>query len=382
VKILLASSFLLFEKTRFGGAKRLYNIARGLAEKHDLTVACFDGCHEATDWDGVPPFEKFLFIPTQRKPTRLPRARALNLAALLGLHQGALNEFFTSSRFDYVIMGYSLAPNFLRVPEVAAAPRIAYIEGDLVVWQADRNRRRASGFLRLLREIRYLQIRRYYRSFLKKVDVFFLSTQTEMEEVANRFPGTEVRRLPHGMGPADAPDIPSPTARNVAGFIGNFNHTPNLDALCWYLDNIHASLCARHPGYRFHIAGTGLSEATRLRIVRTPGILLHGAVDHVAIFYEGISFLVNPIVSGRGIRTKVLEAASYKRAVVSTRLGAEGTEPLEIALGDSPDEFARRCSEYIDGIRDAAETGRRNQVLLEKNFSSAAITQRLLEGLP
>jgi glycosyltransferase involved in cell wall biosynthesis len=66
-------------------------------------------------------------------------------------------------------------------------------------------------------------------------------------------------------------------------------------------------------------------------------------VDDLNTLYGKTQIVCCPIRTGGGTRIKIIEAASYGKPVVSTRVGAEGLEfedGTEILLRDEPHQFA------------------------------------------
>lgn len=332
MRILIVSSFLAFRETRSGGSRRMYGIARSLEDGHDLSVICFDGSGERPQWNGRSCFRRFLLLAEDRGPGRWKWAHPLDFRRLMAARRKALAGFLGREPFD------------LR---------------------------------KIRKEIRYRQVLRYYRGFLGKIDVFFLSTETEIREVHRRFPGVATARLPIGMN-VPSSRLPSPDSGAIAGFLGNFQHPPNLHAVSWYLDAVHPVLKARHPAYRFAIAGMNIPDSLRSLAASDPNLLLLGPLDDLEPYYRLISFSVNPIVSGKGVRTKVVESAAYGRAIVSTSLGADGTDPQQVNRADGKEAFADACSRLIISGSEEETILRRNRSIVESGFSDTAIRDRLL----
>lgn len=379
MRILLVSSFLPFAQTRFGGAARIYHLGQELAKNHDLRVLAFDGCYEMENWNQVAPFARFMFLPFPKSGLLGKVRHFLDMSIVLRIHAKDLQDFIGSKSYDLVILAYALAPNLLRLTQVLQSPRILYIEGDLQIRQADELRREAKGLVqRSLKLIRYWQICRYYQCFLRHVDTFFLSTQTEIREVQRRFARVKTRELPHGMDVSSISFLPPPPVTPVFGFIGNYRHIPNSDALLWYLEAVHPFLGAKYSEYRLVVAGMHVPEAVVKISQKDPSLVVLGEIDSLADFYRAISVFVNPIISGKGIRTKVIEAAAFGRPIVSTHLGAEGTEPLQVSLGDTPFEFANRCIELVQSLADLPVALRQNRQIVENHFSAQAVIRLLL----
>jgi len=52
-------------------------------------------------------------------------------------------------------------------------------------------------------------------------------------------------------------------------------------------------------------------------------------VDDITLYYKGADMLINPVMDGGGIKTKLVEALGYSMNVVTTTSGAIGV-PLTI----------------------------------------------------
>jgi glycosyltransferase involved in cell wall biosynthesis len=88
----------------------------------------------------------------------------------------------------------------------------------------------------------------------------------------------------------------------------------------------------------------GQQPHPRLELLRDhPKITLTGRVDDIRPYLHAADVYVAPLRMGSGTRLKLLEAMVMERAVVSTRIGAEGLDVQHgshLLLADSPAEFA------------------------------------------
>jgi glycosyltransferase involved in cell wall biosynthesis len=91
---------------------------------------------------------------------------------------------------------------------------------------------------------------------------------------------------------------------------------------------------------------------------------------------------VCPILSGSGVRVKLLEAFAAGIPVVSTRVGAEGLAVNDgefCALADDPAEFAARVLTLLRDPEVAAAMAERARAEVVENWDMAAITRKLVE---
>ena len=108
-----------------------------------------------------------------------------------------------------------------------------------------------------------------------------------------------------------------------------------------------------------------------------------GYVDDVREPLGRYALFVCPILSGSGVRVKLLEAFAAGIPVVSTVVGAEGLARKDgdvCALADDPARFAERVLELFESPQVAAAMARRARAEVETNWDMAAITARLVES--
>ena len=125
-------------------------------------------------------------------------------------------------------------------------------------------------------------------------------------------------------------------------FLGSFRHDPNRVAVDWFVRQVLPLILAQEPGAKLVIAGsdpppehTYADHAAHMQML--------GYVEDVREPLARYAIFVCPILSGSGVRVKLLEAFAAGIPVVSTRVGAEGLAVKDgefCALADDPAEFA------------------------------------------
>ena len=115
---------------------------------------------------------------------------------------------------------------------------------------------------------------------------------------------------------------------------------------------------------------------------------LTGWVEDVRPFIAGATVYVAPLRMGSGTRLKLLEAMALGKAIVSTRLGAEGlvdlsgkpvTDGREMVLvdDDAPLAFAEAAVALLRDPDRRAELGRAARAFVETNYDWRVIIPRL-----
>lgn len=111
---------------------------------------------------------------------------------------------------------------------------------------------------------------------------------------------------------------------------GLLKYQPNLDALKIILKEINPILLGQ-PTFRYKIiiCGKGLpEELNSLKEYADRNIIYTGFVDDIEPYFKGADLFLNPVQSGGGIKTKIVEAIAFGTTVVSTETGASGIDKL------------------------------------------------------
>jgi len=127
-------------------------------------------------------------------------------------------------------------------------------------------------------------------------------------------------------------------------FTGTMNYWPNVDAVCWFAQQVLPMIAAKRPRVRFHIVGMHPASAV-MALARQARVVVTGPVPDVRPYLRHARVVVAPLRVARGIQTKVLEAMAMARPVVVSSCAAEALSGLpgvdyEVAC-DAP-EFARK----------------------------------------
>jgi polysaccharide biosynthesis protein PslH len=110
-------------------------------------------------------------------------------------------------------------------------------------------------------------------------------------------------------------------------FNGVLSYQPNIDALKYILQHINPLLLQAGIKYKIIICGKGLAaEMNELKEYADQNIIYTGFVPDIDIYFKAADLLLNPVQSGGGIKTKMVEAIAFGTTVISTKSGAAGMD--------------------------------------------------------
>ncbi len=142
-----------------------------------------------------------------------------------------------------------------------------------------------------------------------------------------------------------------PEAVPLLLFNGAFKYSPNREAMENILFRINPLLQNRGLIYQLLIIGLDIPEEIKTGSYPSTSIL--GFVENLELYLMGSQVFLNPVISGGGIKTKLVEALAYNLDAVSTVNGAIGIDSglcngkLMICPNDNWELFAEAVSRAI-----------------------------------
>lgn len=171
---------------------------------------------------------------------------------------------------------------------------------------------------------------------------------------------------------------PSP---HKVGFIGSMEWEPNVQGVTWFLEKVWPKVYAENANAEFHIAGKNPAEWMQ-KWNDLPGVHFHGMVEDAVAFLRGIGVFVVPLLSGSGMRLKIVEALAMKKCVLTTAVGAEGiavTDGKDILKADAPADFARQLLQLIDSPARAREIAEQGHQAILQHYDWRVLIKRFVE---
>jgi glycosyltransferase involved in cell wall biosynthesis len=157
-------------------------------------------------------------------------------------------------------------------------------------------------------------------------------------------------------------------------FLGSYQYSPNADAADRLISRIWPKIRSATAA-RLVIAGSSphliKSFASAPASVEFPGI-----VQDLQQLYRDTRIVCCPITRGGGTRLKLVEAAAYGRAIVSTRIGAEGLalqNEQDILVRDSDDAIADACIRLLADPELCQQLGRGAHLAARQNYDARQV---------
>jgi GT2 family glycosyltransferase len=132
-------------------------------------------------------------------------------------------------------------------------------------------------------------------------------------------------------------------------FIGGFQHTPNIDAVLFFVKDIYPLVSEHLRDAKFYIIGD--KAPPEIAALATERIVVAGLQRDVRSFFDSVRLSIAPLRFGAGVKGKINQSMAFGVPVVATSLAIEGMELQDredILVADEPENFARALVELYE----------------------------------
>ena len=161
--------------------------------------------------------------------------------------------------------------------------------------------------------------------------------------------------------------------------IGSMNWMPNEEGIRWFIDEILAKTVEKVPNFVYHLAGRNMPEW--LTTLDNPHIEVVGEVPDAKEFVSKHDVAIVPLLSGSGIRIKIIESMAMGKTVITTRVGAEGIlydEDGNIIIAENKAKMVEAIRAIDENPQIAVKIGQAARKLVEETYDNRKIIARLL----
>ncbi len=201
-----------------------------------------------------------------------------------------------------------------------------------------------NGYLRILTK----QLKKYEQSILNKVDLLLPLTCDDTALLTKMGCLKPIMVLPIGIDTSEYPLLIPPN-NHVVFHLGAMDWMPNHEGVKWFLKRVWPIVEQKNNKAELRLAGKGMpSEILKLK---RNNIKVEEWVDDVSGYFEAGQIMIVPILSGSGMRVKIIEGMAMGKAIVTTSIGLEGilaADRREVLIANEPAEFAYRILELLD----------------------------------
>ncbi|MBU2977218.1 glycosyltransferase [Alteromonas sp. C1M14] len=163
---------------------------------------------------------------------------------------------------------------------------------------------------------------------------------------------------------------PSFEKRNGIVFLGGFNHRPNVECVEFLADKIMPALAKKRPDITLYVYGSNMPAV--MKELECNNIKMVGFAEHLDDVFHNHRVFVAPLLSGAGIKGKVLESMAYQLPGVLSEIAAEGTgltHGISTLIPQKTDEWVDAIIKLYDDKKLWNKFAENELTLVKSNFS-------------
>ena len=184
---------------------------------------------------------------------------------------------------------------------------------------------------------------------MRSVDVVLCYNETEIAIVEAASEGKiKVQKCPWVL------DIPAETpagrdTRKGLSFLGSFQHHPNVEGLEWFANTVMSELAISRPDILLSVYGSRMND--QIKGLASSNIDTVGFVENVNDAYDSHRVFVAPLLSGAGLKGKVLSALAHGIPCIISPIAAESTglrDTIDCFIAETPTEWVEKIIRLYD----------------------------------
>ena len=185
--------------------------------------------------------------------------------------------------------------------------------------------------------------------------------------------------IPYGVYPEEFKPKSEIEGKPKFYHIGSMNWMPNEEGIRWFIDEVLPKTVEKVPNFVYHLAGRNMPEW--LKEKNDPHVNVIGEVPDAKEFVSDHDVAIVPLLSGSGIRIKIIESMAMGKTVITTRVVAEGIlydEEVNLIIAENKAKMVEAIRSINENPQIAVGIGQAARKLIEETYDNRKIIARLL----
>ena len=214
------------------------------------------------------------------------------------------------------------------------------------------------------------QLLKYESRILELFDLILPITSTDAQWFKNHGFTKKMTLFPFGIDLKNSSSTIEPNPHSLF-FIGALNWKPNQDGLYWFLNKVWPIITSQVKDVHFYVAGRFLDQLPFQ--LNFPNVTVVGEVPDQFEFMQTHNVFVVPLLSGSGMRVKIIEGLAIGKPLVTTSKGVEGIEAIHqqhLLIADNEQAFANAVIQLLENPVLAQHLSKNGRLLVQERYNN------------
>ncbi len=265
--------------------------------------------------------------------------------------------------FDYTVLSRPhITLKYIDLIKEHSNAKVIYFGHDLHFLREERE-------YEIKKEQHYLKSSKKWKTkeiaLMKKADIAYFFSDIEKDVILQNDASLNVDVVPLFIYDSFEQKEYLPQNRKDIMFVGGFGHSPNVDAIKWFIEEIWPKVVVELPSIKFYIIGS--KPPKEIQELASQNIIVTGFIsdEELEMYYARCRLVVAPLRYGAGVKGKIVDALYHGIPVITTTIGAEGIQEAEKVM-----HIANESQTFADAISSLYENEEILKTLSQKSFEN------------
>ena len=375
MKILIIAQTWPYPPHKDGTSLITYQIIKKLAHKHQLTLFYLRARNDEIKKDSV--FDKVktqeFYLTGKSLPTYYLSPMAIELPWGIYKYYSAelvkeLKEIDQEKKFDLIFVASPFLANYLK--PIKQTPKVINLVDDITSWfkQAAKKTKNPLKKIHLKREaLLNEKIEAQCYPLANKCNLVSEKDRTAL--IKRGLKSDQVTAITNGVDldyfkPKDA------QLEDAIIFSGKMDYPPNQEAVLSFYQNTWPELKKQIPNIKWYIVGKDPQAKIKNLSQNDKQIIVTGFVDDIREYFYKAKVVVSPLLSGAGVKNKILEALALGKAIVASPKSMEGisaSDGKEVLV--AKDDYVKHIQDLFNNNELREKLEKNSRQFIENNYS-------------
>ena len=373
-----------------GGCKAIHSITQGLLD-HGVDVKLLTICTEKHPFQSTKIPDSYLektqiehvFVDTKVTPigafTNLFSQSSYNIERFYSKQfEDLIVKTLQENSYSIVLLESVFLANYIQAIRTNTRSKIVCrthnVEHDIWFLNASKEKGLKKRYLNYLAK----KLKKAELKSLLSVDGIASITKKDENRFKELGINVPMQTIPYGISSIEYKNNNTSVGKKVF-HIGSMDWSPNLIGIKWLLDKVWLEVAKKHKDAELNIAGRGMPSW--LKDNKALNVNIVGEVESAIDFITSNHIMVVPLLTGSGMRIKIIEGMALGKLVITTAIGASGinySDKKNVVIANTPKEFSNAINYYLEHPEEQLKIGDAATQLIKSEYDNNTIIRQLM----
>lgn len=295
-------------------------------------------------------------------------------------YQNKLQLLLSNNEFNIIqLEGLYLCP-YLPIIRKYSKAKVAYRSHNIEheIWE--RTILQSNGIRKLYLRILTFRLKKFEESAINQYDLLVPITNRDEEKLRQMGNIKPSLSIPAGFDTEEVRTVFTNFKMNLF-FIGALDWSPNQEGLIWFIEKCWPVILAKRPNTILKIAGRNAPDWMVEKFL-VKNIQYLGEIDDAQKFIGQNGIMIAPVLSGSGMRVKIIEGMLNQKSIVTTSIGCEGINVINeehLFIANNETDFSNYILKLLGNRSKVEETGIKAYKFVKEEYDNRFLINKLVE---